>query len=83
MLLLFRGTSPPIDRFDRVQLQSVLIGLTSFFKQKYDDDAPKIAEVFGEQMGTRLGNQTREKAGIESIDRSSIQDIARESVTAQ
>jgi hypothetical protein len=41
---------------------------------------PKIAEVFGEQMGTRLGNQTREKAGIKG---SSIQDIARESVTAQ
>jgi hypothetical protein len=58
-----------------VQLQSALMGLTFAFKQKYDDDALKIAEVFGEQMGTRLGNQTREKAGIKG---SSIQDIARE-----
>jgi len=55
-----------------VQLQSALMGLTLAFKQKYGDEALKITEAFGEQMGNRLGNQIKGKAGIKG---SSIKDI--------
>jgi len=57
-----------------VQLFSALMGLTLAFKQRYGDEALKITQVFGEQMGIRLGNQIKEKAGIKG---STIQDIER------
>jgi len=55
-----------------VQLQSALMGLTLAFKQTYGDQALKITEAFGEQMGIRVGNLIKEKAAIKG---SSINDI--------
>ena len=55
-----------------VQLQSTLMGLTLAFREKYGDEALKITEAFGEQMGRKLGNQIKEDAKITG---SSIQDI--------
>ena len=57
-----------------VQLQTALMGLTLAFKQKYGDEALKITEAFGEQMGIELGNRIKENEGIKG---SSIQDIER------
>jgi hypothetical protein len=64
----------PPEFMANVQLQSALMGLTLAFKQKYGDDALKITQAFGEQMGFRLGNQIKEKASVKG---SSIQDVER------
>ena len=47
-----------------VQLQSALMGLTLAFQKKYGDEAVKITQAFAEQMGTRMGSNFKEKAGI-------------------
>jgi len=47
-----------------VQLQSALMGLTLAFQKKYGDEVVKITQAFAEQMGTRIGNNFKEKAGI-------------------
>ena len=57
-----------------VRLQSALFGLTQAFKEKYGDEALKIAETFIEKMGVKMGTQIKEKAGIEG---SSLEDIEK------
>jgi hypothetical protein len=57
-----------------VQLQSALMGLTLAFKKKFGDEALKVTQAFAEQMGTMIGNQMKEKAGVTS---SGIHDIEK------
>ena len=47
-----------------VQLFSALMGLTLAFKQKFGDEALEVTKGFAEQMGIKMGNQFKEKAGI-------------------
>jgi hypothetical protein len=54
-----------------LQLQSALMGLTLAFRQKYGDEALEVTKTFTKQLGTRLGNQIKEKAGAGS----SLKDI--------
>jgi hypothetical protein len=48
----------------RVQLQSALMGLTLAFKNKYGDEAGRVAEAFVEKMGTVMGSNFKEKSGV-------------------
>jgi hypothetical protein len=57
-----------------VQLQSALMGLTFAFKKKYGDEAVKVTQAFVEQLGTMMGNNFKEKAGVKG---SGIEDIER------
>lgn len=57
-----------------VQLMSALMGLTLAFKQRFGDEALKITRAFAEQMGTRMGNEFKERAGITG---SGIHDVER------
>lgn len=57
-----------------VQLQSALMGLTLAFQRKYGDEAVKITQAFVEQMGTRMGNNFKEKGGIKG---SGIKEVER------
>jgi hypothetical protein len=54
-----------------LQLQSALMGLTLAFRQKYGDEALEVTKTFTKQLGTRLGNQIKEKIGAGS----SLKDI--------
>ena len=47
-----------------VQLFSALMGLTLAFKQKFGDEALEVTRGFVEQMGVKMGNQFKGKAGI-------------------
>lgn len=57
-----------------VQLQTALMGLMLAFKRRYGDEAQKITRDFVEQLGRRMGNRFKEKAGITG---SGIEDIER------
>jgi hypothetical protein len=57
-----------------VQLQSALMGLTLAFKKKYGDEAVKVTQAFAEQMGTTIGNNFKEKAGVKG---SGIKEVER------
>jgi len=57
-----------------VQLQTALMGLTLAFKQKYGDEAVNITKAFVEQMGTRMGNNFKEKGDVKG---SGIPDIEK------
>jgi hypothetical protein len=39
------------------------MGLTLAFRQKYGDEALEVTKTFTKQLGTRLGNQIKEKTG--------------------
>ena len=58
-----------------VQLQSAQTGLTLAFQKKYGDDAVKITQTFVEQLGTRMGNNFKEKIGITGSETSDIENI--------
>lgn len=57
-----------------VQLISALTGMTLAFKQRFGDEALKVTQSFVEQMGTRIGNQFKEMAGVTGTG---IHDIER------
>ena len=57
-----------------VQLQSALMGLTLAFKKRFGDEAIKVTQAFSEQMGTMIGNQMKEKAGVTD---SGIHDVEK------
>ena len=57
-----------------VQLMSALMGLTLAYKKRFGDEAMKVTQGFAEQMGTMMGNQFKEKAGIKG---SGIQEVER------
>ncbi len=57
-----------------VRLQSALMGLTLAFKEKYGDEALEIAKTFTKQLGIKMGNQLKEKAGVVG---SGLEDIER------
>jgi len=57
-----------------VQLQSALMGLTLAFRGRYGDEALKVAQAFSEQMGTMIGNQIKERAGINGLG---IRDVEK------
>ena len=57
-----------------VQLFTALMGLTLAFKQKFGDEALEVTRGFAEQMGMKMGNQFKEKAGITG---SGTEDVER------
>lgn len=57
-----------------IQIASAWMGLTLAFKKRYGEEALKVTEAFGEQMGRTVGNMIKEKAGIVG---SNIRDIER------
>lgn len=57
-----------------VQTISALMGLTLAFKEKIGDEALKITQGFAAQMGTMIGNNIKEAAGVTG---SGIQDVER------
>ena len=58
-----------------VQLQSALMGLTLAFKEKYGDEAIEISKAFTKQLGTKLGNQLKEKTGVVGSDLKDIEKV--------
>lgn len=57
-----------------VRLQSVLMGITLAFKERYGDEALEIAKKFTKQLGMNIGNQIKKQAGITG---SSLKDIEK------
>ena len=57
-----------------VRLQSALMGLTSAFKKEYGDEALDIAKGFTHQLGIKMGDEVKEKAGVVG---SSLKDIEK------
>jgi len=56
------------------QMSGALMGMTLAFKQRFGDEALEVARGFAEQLGTKVGNQFKERAGITG---SGIHDIER------
>ena len=57
-----------------VQIQSLLMGLTLAFKEKYGDEALTVAQNFAERIGTMTGNGMKAQAGVTG---SGIEDIEK------
>ena len=57
-----------------VQMMSALMGLTLAMKQKFGEEVLKVTQSFVGQMGTMLGTQIKEKAGVTGTG---IQDIEK------
>jgi hypothetical protein len=58
-----------------VQLQSVVMGLTLAYKQKYGDEALEVAKAFTKQLGVRLGKQLKEKIGVVGFGLKEIESV--------
>lgn len=56
------------------QLITALMGMTLAFKQRFGDEALEVARGFVEQLGMKIGNQIKERAGITG---SGIHDVER------
>jgi len=57
-----------------VQMITALMGMTLAFKQRFGDEAMEVARGFAEHLGTKVGSQFKERAGITG---SGIHDIER------
>ena len=57
-----RELSPELQ--GTLQLISALFGLIQAFKGKYGEEALKVSEAYLEKMGSQVGGQVKEKAGI-------------------
>ena len=57
-----------------VRLQGALMGLTLAFRKEYGDEALAIAKGFTHQLGIKMGDEVKKKAGIVG---SSLEDIEK------
>ncbi len=56
------------------QMITALMGMTLAYKQRFGDEALEVARGFAEQLGTKVGSQFKERAGVTG---SGIQDVER------
>ena len=49
------------------QMITALMGMTLAYKQRFGDEALEVARGFAEQLGTKVGSQFKERAGVTGV----------------